>query len=513
MTPVKQIKRIKHEISQAGPLRVAAYCRVSSDSTDQLHSYAAQIQYYTEYIGQHPGWILADIYADEGLTGTKTDKRDDLMRLITDCRKGKIDRVIIKTVSRFARNTYDCLLLARELKSYGVSIYFQEQDLDTADMSDEMFFAMAGAVAQEESITISNNMRWSCKRRMEDGTYLASNPAYGYMLENGKYVIIPEQAEVVRFIFNSFLSGKGKMEIIKDLYAMDAPKRFGYTKWHISTINCILNNTRYMGDAIFQKKFSTDEFPFRRKVNKGQKPMYYVEDTNPPIISADVFEAAQQLQKQRKNNNPGVGNPRPLTKKIICSCDHTYRYKQINGTPTWECRKHNFNADHCSLPAIRESVIYNSFMLLVNKLATSREYILSPMIQQLERMQSRNSDTQSRIYELDKEIAEINQQLHSLAGHRTRGIIDTAEHTARAGVMNKNIGNLRAKRRKVLAEDETDTMIDELRTLYNIISLTDTQISFDEHLFEKIVCSVKVLSNSELCFRLSGGLELTEKTT
>ena len=506
-----QIKQLRYTpLQDAGPLRVAAYCRVSSDSEDQLNSYASQIQFYTEYIGQHPDWELADIYADEGLTGTKTEKRDDLKRLIADSRKGKIDRVIVKAVSRFARNLYDSLSLARLLKSYGTSVYFEEQNIDTADMHDELMLTMQSMAAQGESMNISQNMRWSCKNRMENGTFLASNPAYGYKLENGEYVIIPEQAEIVRFIFNSFLSGKGKLDIIKELYAMNAPKRFGHTKWHISTINCILRNTRYMGDALLQKKYSTDEFPFRSKINKGQKPMYYVENTNPPIVSPEIFAAVQQLQERKKTNAPGVGDPRPLTQKIICSCGYCYRYKQLNGISYWECRGHNLNSKSCPIPAIPESLIYDSFTLLVNKLAAHRESIFTPMLRQLERMQSRGSNTQSKIYEIDRQIAELNDQNHIIATHRSQGFIDAAEFAANSGAINNKVSALRAERRKLLAEDENDEMIDELSGLNNIISLTGLQTAFDEKLFEKIVTGITAVSSTELRFRLVGGLELTE---
>ena len=507
-----QIQQLRYTpLKDSGPLRVAAYCRVSSDSTDQLHSYASQIQFYTEYIGQHPDWELADIYADEGLTGTKTEKRDDLKRLIADSRKGKVDRVIVKAVSRFARNLYDSLSLARLLKSYGTSVYFEEQNIDTAEMNDELMLTMQSMAAQAESMTISQNMRWSCKRRMENGNYLASSPPYGYKLENGEYVIIQEQAEIVRYIFNSFLSGKGKMEIAKALSAMNAPKRFGYTQWHISTINCILNNTRYMGDAIFQKSFSIDEFPFRRQINKGQKPMYYVENTNPPIISPDVFAAAQRLQEQKKNNNPGIGDPRPLTQKIICSCGRFYRYKQTNGISNWECRGHNLNSQNCPVPAIRESFIHDAFTLLVNKLATHHEDILTPMIGQLERMQGRKSAAQSRIYEKDRQIAELNEQNHIIAKHRSQGFIDAAEYAAENGAINSRVNALRAERRKLLSEDENDEMLDNLKSLDAALAdQSDMRTEFDEKLFAEIVTHITAVSNTELCFRLIGGLELTE---
>ncbi|MDR1591857.1 MAG: recombinase family protein, partial [Prevotellaceae bacterium] len=183
------------------PIRVAAYCRVSSNSEDQLHSYAAQIKYYTEYIGQHPDWVLVDIFADEGLTGQKTDKRDDLLRLVSECKKGKIDRIICKSVSRFARNTQDCLSLTRLLKSYGVSVFFEEQNLDTADMPDEFMLTVHGMQAQEESINHSKNMRWSYQKKMEKGDFNCCRAAYGYDWISGSLEINEAEAAVVSRIF------------------------------------------------------------------------------------------------------------------------------------------------------------------------------------------------------------------------------------------------------------------------------------------------------------------------
>ena len=207
MPVLKQILHVPPQ--EKGPLRVAAYCRVSSDSTDQLHSYAAQIKYYTETIGQHPDWVLADSYADEGLSGVKIDKREDLQRLVADCRKGKVDRVLVKAVSRFARNVYDSLALTRLLKSYGASVYFEEQEIDTAEMTDEFLLTMRSVAAQGESMTISNNMRWHYREKMESGDFVGTVPAYGYRLVNRTLEIYEPEAQVVRRIFVLYLSGMG----------------------------------------------------------------------------------------------------------------------------------------------------------------------------------------------------------------------------------------------------------------------------------------------------------------
>ena len=227
-------------------LRLAPYTRVSSNSENQLHSFAAQVKHYTEYVAGHPEYELVDIYADEGVTGTRMDKRDDFNRLIRDCKKGKIDRIITKTVSRFARNTAELLTVTRALKEMGVSIYFEEQGIDTATIDLELVMTFPGIAAQRESETISENMRWSYQKRMESGDFNCCRAAYGYDLIDGELQINEAEAQVVRRIFHLYLQGCGKQAIANQLNADGVPKRYGQKTWHLFTIDYILNNERYM---------------------------------------------------------------------------------------------------------------------------------------------------------------------------------------------------------------------------------------------------------------------------
>ena len=317
-------------------MRVAAYCRVSSDSKDQLHSYASQIQYYTDLIGGRAGWVLADIYADEGLTGTRADKREEFLRMVNDCRKGKIDRILTKSVSRFARNTLDTIQYVRLLKEYGVSVLFEAEQIDTAYLSSEMLLSIYGARAQEESLSISKNLRMNCRAQMRSATYIPRTASYGYRVRvDGELEIVPEEAEVVQRIFDSFLSGMGKCKIADMLNKQQVPKRLKFPIWHTSTIDHILKNRRYMGDAVLQKTYMTDTLPFRKKRNKGEVTRYYVENANPLIISREQFEAAQRLMEEgQKEKTRSVRYP--LTGKIHCSCGHVYTLVVVNGIRYWE---------------------------------------------------------------------------------------------------------------------------------------------------------------------------------
>mgnify|MGYP000018747029 FL=1 len=204
-------------------IRCAAYCRVSSDSEDQLNSFMAQTRYYSQVFKDSETEELIDIYADEGITGTREDKRDEFQRMLKDCRRGKIDRIYTKSISRFARNTKDCLKSVRELKALGITIFFEKENIDTANMTDEMMITIMGGLAQEESTSISQNMRWSIKKRMENGTFELSCPPYGYIKENGKLVVDPAQAQTVQNIFSWYLSGYGIISIVNRLNHFNTP--------------------------------------------------------------------------------------------------------------------------------------------------------------------------------------------------------------------------------------------------------------------------------------------------
>ena len=256
---------ISREPQKPEVIRLAAYCRVSSKSADQLHSFAAQIRYYKDYERKNPQYKLVDVYADEGLSGTDMKKRDEQNRLIRDCKLGKIDRVITKSVSRFVRNTQELLVALRTLKELGVSIYFEEQGIDSDKMNMEMLVTFPGMAAQQESVNISDHLRRSYQMRMESGEFNCCAPAYGYDLIDGQLVVKEDEAAVIRRIFDLYLQGVGKQNIANILNAEGVPRRYGQKKWHHTTVDYVIKNERYMGDALLQKEYTTDTVPFRKK--------------------------------------------------------------------------------------------------------------------------------------------------------------------------------------------------------------------------------------------------------
>lgn len=246
------------------------------------------------------------------------DKRDDLHRLIRDCKKGLIDRIIVKSVSRFARNTPELLATLRFLKNIGVSVYFKEQGIDTDKLNSEMIVTFPGMAAQQESESISGNMRWSYKKRMESGEFNCCAPAYGFDLVDGSLVINEAEAAVIRRIFSMYLQGYGKQAIANKLNEESVPRRHGIKTWYAFGIDYMLNNERYMGDALLQKKYTTDTLPFKKKKNRGERPQYYVENANPAIVSRETYAAVQELQKSRPKNVGGKKTSYPLTGMLRC---------------------------------------------------------------------------------------------------------------------------------------------------------------------------------------------------
>ena len=277
-------------------LRVAACCRVSSDSADQKHSYAAQIRAYTDKIGSHEGWELVDVYADEGLTGTRMERREDFNRMLADCRRGKIDRILVKSLSRFSRNTRDCLAALRELTALGVTVCFEKENIDTGTLTTELMVSVSGALAQEESVSISKNQRLSYQRRMERGEFITCCAPLGYRIVGGKNLeIVEDRAKTVRWIFQQYLAGHSAGWIATELRRKHIPSPGGNETWCHQEITKILANEKYIGDSLCQKGYTMDSFPFVRKVNYGERDRYYTEGSHPAIISKEVFDKAQEL--------------------------------------------------------------------------------------------------------------------------------------------------------------------------------------------------------------------------
>ena len=296
MKKVTQIDGVQKNTTINNKLRVAAYCRVSTGSEAQLESLEAQKSHYEQYINSREDWQFAGLYFDEGITGTKTEKRPELLRLIADCETKKIDFVIAKSISRFSRNTTDCLALVRKLQSLNIPIFLEKENINTGLMVSELFLSILSSMAEGESASISENSKWSINRRFQNGTYKLSYTPYGYDWDGENMIINPAQVAVVKRIFADIISGKSTNAIADELNAEKIPSKKN-TNWTSSTIRGILANEKYTGDVIFQKTY-TDE-NFNRHTNYGEVDQYMASDHHEAIIIHADFDAANALVSQR----------------------------------------------------------------------------------------------------------------------------------------------------------------------------------------------------------------------
>lgn len=498
--------------AESKKIRIAAYCRVSSDSSDQEQSFAAQVRYYTQAISQMTGAELVDIYADEAISGRGTEKREDFNRLIADCKKGKIDRILTKSVSRFARNTVDCLHTVRMLSELGVSVMFEKEHIDTATMTSEVLLAMSGTQAQDESISHGNNMRWSYERRMKDGNFLGCKSPYGYDLQGCAMLVINEkEAEIVLLIGNLYLSGMGKQRIADYLNDNGIEYRNG-RKWTAFIIHYILNNERYVGDALLQKKITTKEYPPRKIHNDGSVAQYYVQNSHPAIMPREMREAILALQAQRRGEVIKTGG-HALSKMLRCAdCGHAYRRVKTKKQIVWKCAYQVAGRSDCTAIAVREDDVCQAMIDVINKLHDSREALLIPLIARMEEMQSKVNGTEIKIYEVDSEIAVLSKQSLVVAELLSSGILDPSDFTAQNNELNNKISELRRKRRELLKQNENDDQLAELRELCDMLEAMDGEMTeYDEDTIRSIIRHATVLSSTEIRIHLHGGLEVTER--
>ena len=489
--------------------KVAAYCRVSTDSSDQLNSYRTQIGYYTNFIAQHPGWELADIYADEGITGTSLEKRDEFKRMLADCRAGKISRILVKSVSRFARNTLELIETTRELKDLGVVVVFEEQGIDTAQILGEMQLTLLAMAAQEESTSISKNMRWSIQKRMDAGTYLGNTAPYGYRLEDGQLKIEETEATVVRRIFEMRLSGMGQVAITQELNRKRIQPRDG-KPWTVYRVRYILSNERYIGDSLFQKKYIADPLSHKSVRNHGERDQYYIHDTHEAIISRENF---QKVQESFQNQSPRRSKtPHLFVHRILCpQCGCHYRYIRSSGKPYWGHASQSEIEPSCKDIRLPEESIQAAFVNLLGKLHTHSDAILSPTLSLLEEIAARQERGNAKLYELNTALADLNEKTHTLQRLHNKGFIEDADFREQSDALASQRKKLSDQRGKIIHGSKALETFDKLRELQEqLAALPEIPWEFDIDQFDQLVEKIVPLSKMELLFKLKCGLEFKE---
>ena len=399
--------------------RVCAYARVSSDSDEQYTSYVAQRDYYQRYIKARPEWEFVEVYSDEGISGTSLKNRDGFNKMIQEALNGKIDLIITKSISRFARNTVDSLTTIRKLKEKGVEVYFEKENIFTMNSSGELLITILSSLAQEESHSLSENVKWGYRKAFSDGNvYLPYGRFLGYKRgENGKPEIIPEQAETVRLIYSLFIEGKSITEICNILNKKAIPTPGEGKRWSHSTVRSILKNEKYKGDALLQKGYVEDFLTHKRVMNKGEVPQYYVEGSHPAIIDPAEWEIVQLEFKRREKSLKAYSGASIFSNRIICEdCGSYYGPKVWHSTDKyrciiWQCNS-KFSKEHksekCDTPHIKEEQIKKCFIEAYNILGSKRESV----IEDCEFMISLIND----FSEIDEKISSVNDELEVVKG-------------------------------------------------------------------------------------------------
>lgn len=415
--PTSELQAEEHKI------RAAAYCRVSTDSEDQENSFLAQVKYYSDFIESKEDMTLVDIYADEGITGTSMSKREDFKRLLKDASLGRIDRVFCKSVSRFARNSLECLESIRALRDYGVTVFFENDNIDTKTMNSEMILYVKSAFAQSEALAGSSRVAASYRMRMERGTFTTYCAPYGYTLKDGKLEIVKEEADMVHRIFQMYLSGIGLNSIAAKLNreAIEG----GGKLWNSTTIRYILSNEKYIGDSMTQKTYTPQMLPLRNIPNNGERDKFYISNTHEAIISKEIFDKVQTLLNEKCGNKNQKRNAYLFSQMIKCEhCGWVYRRKVQNGIVYWVCSRKGVGGFVCDAPNLPEEVIKKGFITAYNKLRTFQNEILNKTITDLSELQSKRVKGNMEINQIDTEIMKLSEQNSRFENLRRKGILD-----------------------------------------------------------------------------------------
>lgn len=447
-------------------LRVAAYCRVSTDSEEQETSYEAQCRHYTDYIRKNPDWEMAGIYADEGISGTQAGKRPEFLHMIEDCEKGEIDFIITKSISRWARNTLDSLNYIRKLKDLGIPVLFEKENINTMDARGELLITIMSSIAQQESQSISQNVRMGIQYHMQQGrgwvnttTFLGFGPGE----KPGDLVIIPEEAELVRRIFREFLEGYSPAMIGRHLERDAIPTKAGSLRWHASTITNILENEKYAGDMLLQKYYTKDFLTHRMVKNRGELPQYFVEDHHPPIIPKEIYKQVQgELVRRGALKKEAVklrfGSEEALTGRIICGrCGNTLKRYRKPENPEylwqilpsmdpveWRCRTRAYTKktrgrntpSPCGCRFVPEEEVKKAILYALNRLPEYRDALLR-RLGELERGEIRRID--ALMAKSEETVKMLENRLEAIGNQKSDSTEDTGSAPSEASFLNKQL--------------------------------------------------------------------------
>ena len=513
-------------------LRVAAYCRVSTKQEEQLNSYENQVQHYTERINSENGWTLEGIYADKGISGTSVKNRDEFNRMIRRCKQGKIDMIITKSIARFARNTVDCLKYVRLLNDLGVDVYFEEQGIHSNQPGAEFYITIYGSIAQSESENISANIKWGKAQAAREGKVVFRYKNFlGYRKgEDGQPEIVPEEAETIRLIYDRFLAGDSLKGIAKLLEEKGIKSPTGKAEWQFSTIQSILSNERYKGDAIINKTYITDCISKKVRVNNGERPKYYVENSHPAIIDSATFGRVQEelarrsgkrkISRKAKTEQGKYSSKYALTELLVCGeCKSAYRRCTWTASGkkkiVWRCiNRIEYAKKYChNSPSVEESVLQRAVMAAIKETANQNAEVLRTLKLHIgmglagEKSEDNSIDLQIRIAEIDAEFKKMLDRVST-------DTIEAFDEETATRLMNEK-SRLQQQLDSIAdAEQRRENAKSRLDDIYTILDgIKNRPMEYDDQIVRQLLECVVVDSKEQITVIFKGGLKSVQPLT
>ena len=512
---VKVIKKIDGKLDRrtgkiiTDRLRVCAYCRVSTGDEEQINSYESQKKYYDEKINSNSLWVFAGIYADEAITGTLDYKRNEFMRMITDAMEGKFDVIITKSISRFARNTLDTLKYVRRLKERNIAVIFEKENINTLEMSGEFLLTILSSIAQQESESISGNVKLGLKMKKERGEIVGFKHCLGYDYDNDSHEIKIQQdeAEIVRHIFNRYCEGAGSTIIARELTEAGYVPPKGGEKWADSTIRGIIKNEKYKGDVLQGKTFTIDPITHKRMINKGEEDKYYIENNHEAIVSAEVYEKAQSILEKRSGaietgrRKGNYSRKYTFSSRVFCGfCGSVFVRRNLynntnHETKVWQCMSYVKNGKKfCpETKAIRENVIENCFVEAYELLCQDNKEVINNFLNRIYGF-LRENNTKSMLQKLEIKKQGIEDKINSLINLMIDGTIDKETFNKKKIELNKKIKKIEKDQElfKCQLDDENtfDFGVEKIRKVFDK-ETKDFRV-FDKDIFEALIYKVVI---------------------
>ena len=500
--------------------KVTYYARVSTENDEQEDSYERQREHFEKKIMANPKWEYVPGYADWGVTGTKAEARKNFMRMIEDCRAGKINRILVKSISRFARNTVDTLMYIRELREMGISVFFETQNIDTMSASGDVLITILAAMAEQESRTMSTNIKWAYQKRFKDGQVLINPATLGYKKDGDEYEIVEEEAEIIRMVFRNYLAGDSVRQIADALNAEGYMTRKGNGFKPNSILN-ILANEKYTGNAILGKTFKPDVLSKHRVKNEGQAPSYYVENSHPAIISQELFDMVQAEKERRKNLRSTAKTGRgKYSRKYVLSgllvCTNCGAKFRRNGRtvasgefiPTWVCITHQKDHQACRMRPLKEKDIYAAYERAVKRLLGETDDLMEIVKQAT--LESMNIEKPEDIEEIRSALMQARKAVLDLFKAKRDGDVSMEEYEAKYAEYSQQIAELEEREKNVHAHNlQCQLAQKRLQEAYELIDDAKANCT-DKDVMRKLLDAIKVIDKHELEFQFNCGIDIRE---